>query len=132
VGTPETLKWTPYRKVMYARLDVALFDATELRIHYAKHHAEFAVATDREYEMLADRFLSGPAHPNLRQCTRRKGDFVRYDIVTQEYGVLSASGVIRSYFKPKPCASIPMGLPKANCHRFPDNLRYFKYTCSQW
>ena len=108
---------------------MARFDAAELQIHYAKHRADFAVSTDKEYERLADAFLSRPLYPDLMQCTRTKGDIVRYDVVTQEYGVLSVSGVIRTYFKPIPCASLAVAAPRVNCHGYVDNVQYFSASC---
>jgi pyocin large subunit-like protein len=113
-------------------LDVASFDAAELAIHYAKHRTDFAVATDKEYERLADLFLTGPPHPNLKKCNRKHGDLVRYDTVTQEYGVLAGGGIIRTYFKPIPCASLPVGAPPLSCHEFPNNVEYFLNSCLHW
>ncbi len=66
-------------------------------------------------------FLSRPFGPGLMQCRRKKGDVLRYDTTTTEFGVLSVTGVIRTYFKPVPCVSLPPGA-KLNCHRQPTNL----------
>jgi hypothetical protein len=111
---------------------VPRFNPTELAIHYAKHRSHFAVVTAADYELQAEAFLSGPVHPNLLECRRKQGDSVRYDKSTQEYGVVSASGIIRTYFKPTPCSSLPLGVPKLNCHGYPDNALYFKAECAKW
>jgi pyocin large subunit-like protein len=47
--------------------------------------------------------------------TRTNGDIVRFNPVTNEFGVARADGVIRTYFKPDPAV-----------HGFPTNLDYFK------
>lgn len=108
------------------------FDSKELPIHYAKHGGEFAALTHAEYERLANQFLTVPLRPGLMECTRKKGDIVRYDTASEEYGVLSAGGLIRTYFKPRPCASLPSGVPKIGCHGFPDNIQYFRAMCATW
>jgi hypothetical protein len=113
-------------------LDVARFDATELAIHFAKHQADFTALTATDYEHLADQFLSVAPYPALMQCTRQRGDLVRYDTVTTEFGVLSAAGAIRTYFKAKPCISLPPTVPKTGCHGHPDNVTYFRAECSKW
>ncbi len=111
---------------------MASFDASELKDHYDKHRTDFSVANQSEYEKLADRFLSGPWRADLKQCKRKLGDLVRYDVATHEFGILSATGVIRSYFKPIPCASLPVGVPKVNCHNHLDNIAYYNEACLQW
>jgi len=86
-------------------------------------------ATDTEYERRAEQFLLAPLRPDLLECKRKRGDIVRYDKVTQEFAVLSAAGVIRTYFKPVPCASLPRGVPKTGCHGMRDNMEYFRTEC---
>jgi len=108
------------------------FDPVDLPIHYARHRTDFGVATDKEYEVLAEQFLARPPAPHLLECDRSKGDFARYDTITTEYVVRSSVGLIRTYFKPRPCSSIPVGLPRTRCHGYADNLEYFRVTCLQW
>ncbi len=111
---------------------VANFEVTELANHFARHRSEFAAADAQEYERLADRFISAPVGPNLMECTRLRGDKVRYDITTEECAVVSASGAIRTYFRPRPCASLPVGAIRTRCDGFPDNIQYFRATCLEW
>jgi hypothetical protein len=92
----------------------------------------FGVATDMEYERLAAQFLLAAGHADLLQCIRKHGDIVRYNRVTTEFGVLSAQGVIRTYFKPKPCRSLPKNVPKVDCHGYRDNFQYFHAECARW
>jgi pyocin large subunit-like protein len=106
------------------------FDPLELADHYAKHRADFVVFTEKEYEAMADRFMAGPLAPHLMECTRRNLDIIRYDTITTEYAVCTSAGIIRTYFKPVPCASIPMGGPRVPCHNYIDNVAYFRVTCT--
>ena len=98
-------------------------------LHFAKHARDFNVSTVDEYEQLAVNFLTQAVGQNLRECQRTLGDRLRYDVVTSEFGVVSSSGIIRTYFKPKPCASIPPGKPRINCHSHVDNVTYFEFEC---
>jgi pyocin large subunit-like protein len=101
------------------------FDPSELADHYAKHGADFPVSDDRQYEAQAAQFLVGPRRASLLECFRSGGDLVRYDAATEEFGVLSGNGVIRTYYKPVPCRvrMVPF------CHGEVDNIQYFRRTC---
>lgn len=105
------------------------FDPLELKLHFVKHGTEFGAPTDAEYERLAAHFLTAPLRPGVLECTRKCGDIVRYDTATTEYGVLSATLAIRTYFKPRPCSSLPAAAPKLDCHGYSDNVQYFKARC---
>jgi pyocin large subunit-like protein len=108
---------------------VPSFETTELWDHFYRHGRDFGAATDTEYEMLAATFLTAAHHPNLMECTRKYGgDLVRYDRVTQEYGVLSIAGVIRTYFKPVPCGPAVL-LSPPDCHNDGSNIQYFRKRC---
>lgn len=91
-----------------------------LNRHFHDHGADFAAATPQEYEGLADAFLGGPLTPTALSCARRRGDIVRYDPTTQEFGVLSSTGVIRTYFKPDPAI-----------HGYATNYDYFLAECAR-
>jgi hypothetical protein len=88
------------------------FDPLELADHFRKHRADFNVSSDKQYEVLADRFLASPIKSTQMECVRQNGDRIRYDMNTRELGVISTAGVIRTYFKPRPCA----GLVRYACH----------------
>ncbi len=89
--------------------------------HFTKHRSDFGVATAAEYEALAVRFLDSPLTPPTEECRRaRRQDIVRYNPDTDEFGVKSASGVIRTYYKP---GHNQLG-------RFP-NVEYFMKACRQ-
>lgn len=107
---------------------MAQFDPNELLIHHAKHQSEFPECTPAQYERLADTFLRRASSVDLKECNRKKGDLIRYDMLTNEYAVLSSAGVIRTYFKPVPCASLAPAV-RAGCHGHATNLDYFSYEC---
>jgi pyocin large subunit-like protein len=109
---------------------VAQFDAHELAIHHAKHQSQFPGINPGEYEALADAFLRRPPAPELRECTRKRGDFLRYNTITEEFGILSGSGVIRTYFRPVPCVTLPPAA-RVHCHGHPTNLDYFRAECKK-
>jgi filamentous hemagglutinin len=88
--------------------------------HFQKHGADFSAATDQEYEQLADTFCGGPTAPSVLQGTRRNGDRVLYDPLTEEFGVVDSQGCIRTYFKADP-----------QVHGHPSNLDYFIVECAK-
>lgn len=109
-------------------MGVPRFDPNELAIHHAKHRAQFPGLSAIQYQNLADSFLGRPASSELLECKRNKGDVLRYDTVTEEFAVLSSTGIIRTYFKPVPCASLQV---KRNCHGEPTNMDYFRVECGR-
>lgn len=102
---------------------------------FSKHGAEFAASNAEEYERMADTLLGGVAQAHVYECQRRGGDTLRYDPKTESYGVLDASGTIRTCFKPIPCSSIRDLLLRATainsgmCHGYANNLLYFQSQC---
>jgi hypothetical protein len=105
--------------------------------HFQEHGADFGAADAKEYEQIADTFLGGPAPlGSSRECTRRMGDKVRYDPTTQAYGVLDGNGVIRTFYKPVPCVTLPFAVRHAvrlagRCHPYPNNVVYFETECKR-
>jgi hypothetical protein len=109
----------------------------QLRLHYAAHGTDVGAASAGEYEALADRFLAQPKGAGTEECKRSRGDTVRFDPTTDEFGVLDAKGVIRTYFKPVPCASVPSAnrskiKQTGRCHDYSTNLLYFQEKCKRW
>lgn len=112
---------------------VVPFDPLQLAVHYARHRPDFAGATVTDYEVSADQFLAKPHGPEILDCIRPFGrDRVRYDTLTTEFAVQSAAGLTRTYFKARPCSSIPPGLPRVRCHGFATNEDYFNSECLKW
>lgn len=105
-------------------------DQETLELKFDKHVTqgrEFSYVDANEYGRQADRFLGGPMDADTEECVRKKrnggiGDTVRYNRLTQEFGVLGNDGTIRSYYVPRPG---PSG------HGFVNNYLYWRNSCSQ-
>ncbi len=82
--------------------------------HFNAHGADFGASTPLQYEQQASSFLTGNPSTDVVQSIRANGDIVRFNPVTDEFGVVSDTGTIRTYFKPDP-----------SVHGFPTNLDYF-------
>ena len=92
-------------------------DPTLLDNHFTRHGADFGAQTPLEYELLAKRFLNQPLGENVVAKTRLAndpGDVVRFNKVTDAYGVKAEDGRIKTFFKPDPAE-----------HGYPTNLDYF-------
>lgn len=89
-------------------------DRGKLLDHYARHGGDFGAKDADEYEKLAGSFLSGPPERAVIEKTRKNGDKVRYNQLSQEFAIVRSDGTIRTYFKPDPAV-----------HGFPSNLDYF-------
>lgn len=100
---------------------LGFIDPVDLAQHFEDHGHEFGVEIEEEYEMLADEFLGGPRDSNTYECVRKRdGARLRYNRVTDEFGVLTASGEILTYFKPDP-----------RIHKRPTNWDYFQSECQK-
>jgi filamentous hemagglutinin len=98
------------------------FDPALLPDHFQRHGADFGAASPQEYEAMADQFLGSPLTPPTQECIRRSNsDILRFDPITNEFGVLSNNGMIRTYYKPNPW----------NKKKFPTNLAYFSAECAK-
>ena len=83
--------------------------------HFRDHGSNVGAASEKEYLNLANKFFDQPSGGNLLEIIRSNGDVVRFNKITDEFGVLRKDGVIRTYFKPDP-----------RIHGFPTNLDYFR------
>ena len=89
-------------------------DARKLADHFARHGADFGAANAAAYERQAGNFLTGPRNSETLTKIRPNGDIVVFNPNTDEFGILSRSGVIRTYYK-----------PNRTVHGYPTNLDYF-------
>src|SRR3954454_24156925 len=90
-----------------------------LAVHFGNHGWELNVADELIYQTLADRFLGGPRTTTTDECIRTSDQArIRYDHVSQEYGVLAADGFILTYMIPDPAV-----------HGLPSNYDYFLDDC---
>lgn len=67
--------------------------------HFDGKGPSFGVSTKEEYLKLADEFLGSPPKDTTIECKDRKGDLIRGDLKTEEFGVLTKNGFIRTYYK---------------------------------
>lgn len=93
---------------------LGFFSGPELADHFKRHGAGVGAPDALTYQALADQFLGTPCSTGCAERTRANGDKVRYNHITNEFGILRGDGVIRTYFKPNPAT-----------HGFPTNLDYF-------
>jgi hypothetical protein len=89
-------------------------DQAKLDDHFQRHGGDFGAKTPAEYQEQADRFLTGSKEPGVLEKARANGDVIRYNPSTDEFGVVSKNGAIRTYYKPAP-----------DVHGHPTNLDYF-------
>jgi len=85
-----------------------------LERHFVDHGQDFGPATISDYHAAANRFLTGERGLGTLERTRSNQDVVRYNTITEQFGVISGSGTIRTYFRPDP-----------RTHGYRDNLEYF-------
>jgi hypothetical protein len=116
---------------------MAFANRRELSRHFVEHGADFAAQTQEDYGHMAEIFLMGVQPPSVVQCRRNKGDLIRFDTVTGAYGVLDRNNIVRTFFKPIPCASIPpqrrpLMKERGRCHHLANNLLYFHWDCARW
>lgn len=89
--------------------------------HFFAHGTDFNATDEVDYEKKAAAFLSCPLISPAVECIRpQRGDRIRYNPVTEEFGVESTDGHIRTYFAPKP-----------SVHGFSTNMDYFNDQCSK-
>ncbi len=72
----------------------------KLTDHFQKHGADFSSNSPAHYESQASAFLTGTRRTGVLEKVRPNGDLVRYDPNTNEFGVISKDGTIRTYFMP--------------------------------
>lgn len=89
-------------------------DNAKLQDHFARHGSDFGAPSAQQYEAMADGFLTGPRQAGVLEKTRPNGDVIRFNPATDEFGVVSRRGIIRTYYKPDP-----------SVHGYPTNLDYF-------
>jgi pyocin large subunit-like protein len=103
-----------------------------LEQHHADHADDFGAPDPRKYEELARAFLEEPKEKWFKECTRKAGDLVRYDPTSNRLAIMSTTGIIRTFYKPRFCSTVPpekKGIKK--CHNQPTHLAYVKQVCSK-
>jgi RHS repeat-associated protein len=70
--------------------------------HFQRHGGDFGAKDAADYQDKAAAFLTGKPADGVQESTRENGDVVRFNPKTQEFGVISSDGTIRTYYKPDP------------------------------
>jgi hypothetical protein len=74
---------------------------SQLAKHFAEHALEWGnELTKAQYLAGARNLLTSPATGSIREFVREGGDILRYNVETNEFAVMSSSGVVRTYFRP--------------------------------
>jgi hypothetical protein len=81
--------------------------------HFNDHGADFAAQTPEFYEAQGRHFFNDN-DPNTLVRHRPNRDEVRYNPVTDEFGVMAPDNYLRTYYRPDPAI-----------HGYPTNLDYF-------
>lgn len=90
------------------------YDPLRMHDHYQRHAARLKIYNIADYVDRADHFCGGPRKVTTIQLKRSRGDIVRYDLWTKEFGILSTAGIVRTYYRPDP-----------SHHGYPLNVCYF-------
>jgi hypothetical protein len=85
----------------------------EFNVHFKRHGRDFSAATPSEYEDQAASFLTTEGNTDILQ-TNRDGTIIRFNPVTDEFGILGPDGQIHTYYRPNPAI-----------HGYPTNRDYF-------
>ena len=75
---------------------------------------DFGFRSAAEYGRAASRFLTGTPGRGVLEKTRDNGDLIRFNPRTDEFGVISRDGTVKTYYKPDPTK-----------HGLATNLDYF-------
>ena len=114
---------------MAARL--SFVSVAQLAKHFIYHGADFGCVDIYEYEKLARNFMGGTRQVHVLECTRLKGDILRYDPNIKAFGVVSSAGVLRTFYRPVPCVSLPPNMRERYCHGEATNEDYFSAECKK-
>jgi len=75
------------------------FAPGQLQAHFIKHGYQFGPITENEYLEDARKLLDAPEGSGVLEKIRENGDILRYNPATNEFGVMTPTGRIRTYFK---------------------------------
>jgi len=84
-----------------ARSDVGFRTRALLTEHYAKHGAEFGSPGIDEYLRRAQALRDTPAGGDVLEAVRDDGVVTRFDRASGAFIAFDASGVIRTFFRPR-------------------------------
>ncbi len=86
------------------------------KLRFKRHRHDSDATSQDEYAQFASIFPSDPVTPRARRCKRNQGDLIRYDPITDEFGMVAANGMIRTDYKLVRCKDLPPSVPRKRCH----------------
>ena len=105
------------------RRDMPFANNIERAIHFQKHGPKLGIATEEEYERLADSFLFGPLAPPTSECTRpNQIDCLRFNDWSSRFGVACIRPVfVRTLYR----------VDRAKIARHGEAPGFFRYECGR-
>ena len=107
-------------------------DYQDLYVHWDRHGSDFGSPDDADYLNRCLQFLNADRtmQTDIQECNRvATNEIVRFNAVTDEFAIMSVSGIIRTYFKPMPRHRTPSGY-RGVTHPFHTNQLYFQANCT--
>jgi len=78
--------------------DASFANEQSLDKHYADHGDEVGAISEFHYESIASDFMTGPTGRGVLERVNKNGDIIRWDPSTNEFGIVTSDGTIRSYY----------------------------------
>lgn len=75
-------------------------DDALLAEHFGNHGDEFGSASAKAYESAAKNFMKSPNTGNIQMNLRPNGEVVKYDTISNTFGVIKQDGTIKTFMKP--------------------------------
>jgi hypothetical protein len=112
------------------------FLASQLSLHFQAHGNDFDASSADAYETMAISFMNRILSAQMRECCRPQGDRIRFDTNTDAFCIIDNTGIVRTYYKPVPCASLPAESRNTMrlaglCHCHASNQEYFEAECKR-
>ena len=66
--------------------------------HFLDHGTDFGAKSEADYEAQAGQFLTAQGNPDIQEKMNYERNIVRFNPKTNEFAILSPSGLIRTYY----------------------------------
>ncbi|MFF2455154.1 hypothetical protein [Peribacillus simplex] len=100
--TPKKTGGYVFKQVKFSYFSNPKFASKSLfNEHYKKHGKEFGPISEKTYLKRAQALVNSRPARHIYAKHRDNGDMIIYNKLTNEYGVISKKGKIRTLFKPK-------------------------------
>lgn len=108
-------------------------DYYELYDHFDRHGSDFQCSDESEYLQKCRNFLNADKaiRTDIQECERDKtNEIIRFSASTDEFAIMSLSGMVKTYYKPMPRHLAPAGYA-GDTHAFLTNQLYFEDNCKR-